>query len=65
MAQVQEEPKIKIDDPGKTPSGQLSYDSAPANDTGRKGKIRLILLALVVVAVAAWLAVPVAVLLRY
>ena len=57
MAQVQEEPKIKSDDAGKTPSGQLSYDSAPANDTGRKGKIRLILLAVVVVAAIA--AIPI------
>ncbi len=50
MAQVQEEPKIKSEEPGKPPSSQLSYDSAPVEDSGRKRTIRFVLLALVVVA---------------
>jgi membrane fusion protein (multidrug efflux system) len=52
MAQVQEqEPKAQSEDAGKTASGQLSYENAPpVNGTGRKSKIRFILLALLVVA---------------
>jgi membrane fusion protein, multidrug efflux system len=59
MAQVQEqEPKTTGDDAAKANPGQLSYDNSPhVEDTGRKRRIRLILLALVVV--AAIISIPV------
>ena len=59
MADVQEQPKAKSEDAAKTAPAQLSYDSArPAvDDTGRKRKIRFILLALLVVAAIA--AIPI------
>jgi membrane fusion protein (multidrug efflux system) len=59
MAQVQEqEPKSKNEDASKTPPGQLSYDNAPpVEDTGRKRKIRFVLLAVLVVAAIA--AIPI------
>ena len=59
MAQVQEqEPKTKTEDAGKAASGPLSYDSAPpVEDTGRKRRIRFVLLAVLVVAAIA--AIPI------
>jgi membrane fusion protein, multidrug efflux system len=57
MAQVQEqEPKATSEDAGKARPDPLSYDSAappPPEDTGRKRKIRFIVLALLVVAAIA------------
>jgi membrane fusion protein (multidrug efflux system) len=55
MSQVQEqEPKIKNEDANKAAPGQLSYDSAPrVEDSGRKRRIRFILLAVLVVAAIA------------
>src|SRR5580704_5921396 len=59
MAEVQEqEPKIKSEDAGKAAPAQMSYDNAPpVEDTGRKRKIRFILLAVLVVAAIA--AIPI------
>jgi len=56
MAEVQQqEPIAKGEDTSKQPSAQLSYDNAPAavEDSGRKRKIRFIVLALIVVAAIA------------
>ena len=55
MAQVQEtEPKTKSDDAAKAPASQLNYDNAPPpEDTGKKRKIRFVILALLVVAALA------------
>ncbi len=55
MAEVQEpEPKIKSEDAVKAAPEQLHYDKTPpVENTGRKRKIRFVLLALAVVAVIA------------